>query len=113
MLSDMFRPATDLMNVPHDDNYSFVEWFEGDARIVISYTRQGDALDMHFAANKPALRLLRVAFDDFVELVKKKASWCTMIIMISDKPGVLRFVKKLGFKYMSDLEECKIYARFM
>lgn len=109
----MFRPATDLMNVPHDDDYSFVEWFKGDARVVISYTRQGNALDMHFASNKVGLRLLRLAFNDFVCLVKKKADWCTMIIMFSNNPSIIRFVKKIGFAYMSDFSDCKIYARFI
>ena len=107
----MFRPATETLGVPLDENHGLVEWFDGEARVVFSFARRGNALDCHFAANKKALRHLRRAFDDFCELVRSEVKWCTMIISINNKDSVERLIKKLGFTYLISNEDCKAYVR--
>ena len=107
----MFRPVTETLGVPLDENHGLVEWFDGGAIVVFSFARRGNALDCHFAANKKALRHLRRAFDDFCELVRTEVKWCTMIISINNKDSIERLVKKLGFTYLASDEDCKAYMR--
>jgi hypothetical protein len=107
----MFRPVTETLGVPLDENHGLVEWFDGEAIVVFSFARRGNALDCHFAANKKALRHLRRSFDDFCDLVKSEVEWCTMIIAIINKISVERFILKCKFDLLSRHDDYLIYKR--
>ena len=109
----MFRPATERLGVPFDDNHGLVEWFKGDARVVFSFARRGNALDCHFAANKKALRHLKRAIDDFCELVKNEVEWCTMIVSIVIKGSVKKLVSKCEFNHLLSNDKYSIYVRIL
>jgi hypothetical protein len=109
----MFRPVTETLGVPLDENHGLVEWFDGGAIVVFSFARRGNALDCHFAANKKALRHLRQAFNDFCELVKNEVEWCTMIVSIVIKSSVKRLVSKCGFNHLLSNDEYSIYVRVL
>lgn len=97
------------MGIAYDENYLCVKWSEGD--VLFSFARRGNALCCHFAASHHYLREIKSAINDFVVWAFDKFPWCTMLFAFVLKPSVERLISKLGFKYLKDVNETKLYVR--
>ena len=108
----MILPLTgDDLGVYRNDNHVLCEW-QGDGRVVFSATRKGDAIFFHFAAEKKALRQLKLAMLEYIDLVLDSCEWCTMLVTAISKPSVCRLAESVGGIFIAeDSEGMKIYMR--
>lgn len=107
----IYKFSGDDLGVTRTENFALCEWRAGDAKVVISYSRKGEAMECHFAANKAALRYIKVAIEEAVNWVFLNFEWCKMILSVGAKKGVLRMIQKLDFKHVYTIDGTEIYAR--
>lgn len=107
-LSDPIR-----LELPINDRYRVLQWKEGP--VYISYTRKGDAIAMHIAAEGSGKLELRNAANCFCATVFSEFEWCTVIIGLVGKQSVINLAKKCGFSVvregMRDGEKVALVAR--
>jgi hypothetical protein len=99
----------DDLGVAKTENYRLVETFNG--HIVFSYTKQGEAMVVHFASDKKGLRKLKKAFKAFCEWIFINYNWCRMIIGAIDKESVKRMVSRCDCFHIANCEGLAIYTR--
>lgn len=97
------------MGIAHDENYLCVKWGKGD--VIFSFARRGNALCCHFAALPHALRDIKEAINEFSCWAFGEFKWCTMLFAFVLKPSVERLIVKLGFNYLQDVNDTKLYVR--
>ncbi len=101
----------DDLGVYKDENYRLVECLDG--HIVFSYTRKGNAISAHFAADKQGLRYIKEAIDKFCLWLFSVYDWCRVIFAVVDqnKSSVMQMVKKCNFEYLTEDDEFQVYMR--
>jgi len=100
----MFTPYSgECMGLSHNENYLTFKWTEGN--IFFSATRVGDGMSIHFASDKPSLRNIKRALNEFVEYVFDCYSWCTMVLGIIDLPSVCRIAEKCRFIHIGTVDD--------
>ena len=102
------KPESDLLGLAYDDKHLIVEWCVS-GRVLFSLEKKGEALSCHFSSDKKGLRYIKVAINDFIELVRDKFPWCKMIIAIVKLPSVCRLIEKVEFNHVANFKEFKIY----
>lgn len=98
------------LGVTRDENYRVCEW-EGEGRVVCSYTQLGEAISAHFACDKKGLKNMKSAINDFCGWAFSLYPWCKMILAITDKASVGRLVQKCQFSHVGEFEHASVYAR--
>lgn len=93
------------------DNYLNFRWHNPDCNILFSATQQGNAIISHFSSDKPGLRKLEQALNDWCEFCFYLFRQCEMIIGIIERKSVIRLAEKCGFKQIASFGNKKIYAR--
>lgn len=101
----------DLMGLAVTPSHLVFRWNVDFCTILFSMTKQGLSANCHFASNKSGLRYIKEAVDKFVRFVFSAFDWCRMVVANIQRPGVCRMVEKVGFKWVADSENAKIYAR--
>lgn len=107
--SPKFTECEPCWGIAHNENYRCVKWRGGN--VVFSYAKRGDALTCHFAAKPDSLRLVKPAIDEFCEWAKSNYKFVKMFLATVDKPSVGRVIEKVGFIYLYDIDNFKVYAR--
>ena len=105
-----FEPASEnLMNLVHNDQY--LTFKSNKANIVFSVCQRGKAANIHFDCDKPSLRLVKRALNEFCDFCFELFDWCTMIMGIIEKPSVIRMVEKCSFNKVADIKDHQVYVR--
>jgi hypothetical protein len=100
----------DDLGVAKDDKHVLFEWHEH-GRVVFSATQHGEAMSCHFAAEKKALKYVKIAIEEFINFVFQKCEWCKMIIAIVKVKSVERLLPKCNFQLVAELNEHSIFER--
>ena len=74
-------------------------------------TQQGNALSIHFAANKDGLRYIKRAINDFCEWAFIAFDWCDVILGKVNRKSVMRLIIKCGFEQIAIGKNSEVYAR--
>lgn len=100
----------DYMGVFHNENHAIFEW-RGKGKVVFSFTRHGNALSGHFAAEKKALKEAHKAISECAKFVFDACKWCEMILCCvkSGMRGVEKTLKRAGFSVVLESEDHIIY----
>ena len=98
------------LNVPQIPECYVVEWAEAGKRVVFSYAQQGNAITIHFACEKDALRDVKAAIVDFCEWAFWGYRWCEMIFAMIGRPSIERIAKKCGFVWLTQTNDLEIYV---
>lgn len=108
----MIRPLTgDDLNVPRIPEAEVLEWCEDGRRVVFSFAQQGQAMTLHFACEKSALRMVATAIDDMCDWLFWAYSWCRMIFGMIGRKSIEKVVKRCGFSYLTEADDLRIYVR--
>lgn len=99
----------DLIGLVTNENYLVFKWNNDDCKILFSVSRRGNAANCHFASDKKGLRYIKQAIGEFCKFVFWLFDWCTMVMAIIHMPSVVRIVEKLGFNYLTIIEDKKVY----
>lgn len=109
----MYRQAFLCENIGDlwwEPDHQIWKWMEGD--VYVSMTRRENAVFCHFAAKPSALRHLREATTEFVELVFELMPWCQVVMGSITKDSVAKLMEKCGFEHVINHEYLKVYARY-
>jgi len=99
------------LNVYHDEHYVMVETTMNDRRYVFSFAQKGQAITMHFAAEK--MLGVKNACDEFCQWAFEVMPWCRMIFAVIDQGrfAIIQFVKKIQFSYLTENNDHIVYYR--
>lgn len=109
MICELTSDENDL-GVPRSVIYRVFK-IESDGLFVFSIARQGNAMNCHFAADKRAIWHLKDMINKAVDWIFANFSWCIMILSVSDKPSVVKLIKRCHFKHVISYDEINIYMR--
>lgn len=101
----------DLMGLMTTPDHLVFRWNVPHCTILFSMTQQGQSANCHFASDKRGLRHIREAIDKFVRFVFSACDWCKMVIANVQRPSVCRLIRKVGFKWVAEVQGMQIYAR--
>ncbi len=90
------------LGVGKNDKHALFEWHEH-GKVVFSATQLGDALSFHFAADKPAMRHIKTAINDFCDWAVKEYN-VRMLLGLVLLPSVGRVLVKCGFVRVQELK---------
>lgn len=107
-----FQPYSgDLIGLPTSDAHVVFKWSNPDCKILFSASRQGNAMSLHFASDKPGLRNVKSAIESFVIFIFDKYPWCEMVLAKVQLPSVGRLIIKLGFELLTKTQYCSVYIK--
>ncbi|MBC2659748.1 hypothetical protein H7A76_30310 [Pseudomonas sp. MSSRFD41] len=109
----MFRQAflcEEVGDLWWEPDHQIWKWLEGD--VYVSMTRRENAIFCHFSAKHAALRKLRAATNEFVDLVFGLMPWCEVVMGSIELRSVAKVMEKCGFEHVVSHEHLKVYARF-
>lgn len=105
----VIRPLEgDDLGVCKTENYRLVQCCEG--HVVFSYTWQGEAINMHMAADRQGVKHLKRAFNHFCQWLFDNYK-PSMILGGVNKASVARMVERCGCIHIANSDELKIYMR--
>ncbi len=108
----MFTPAKgDCLGLTCNDKHLKYQWVRDDCEVYFSVARLGNAASCHFSSDKPGLRNIKQAIDEFVGYVFSIFDWCTMVLANVKKPSVARIVEKCGFVKIAKHSDGIVYMR--
>jgi hypothetical protein len=90
----------DDLGIARDGKHIVVE--TESPRVVFSFTRYGNAISAHFAADKAGLRELRWKIEEFCTWAFAAMPWCRMIIGNVKKRSVEKMLGRCGFQKLMD-----------
>lgn len=97
------REEAKRLHLPMNENHRVLQW--GDKQTFVSYTKKGDAISIHLAADRNGKRHLRKAVNAFCELVFQDFEWCRMVIGVIGPKSILNMSKKCGFELIATGEK--------
>lgn len=109
----MYRQALlceDIGDLWWEPDHQIWRWMDGE--VYVSMTRRENAVFCHFSAKPSALRLLKSATNEFVDLVFELMPWCQVVMGSITKDSVAKLMEKCGFEHVVNHEYLKVYARF-
>ena len=109
MNTHKFNECKPRLGIAHNENYRCVEWCGGN--IVFSYSKRGQAMCCHFAADKNSLRLIKPAIEDFCLWATQHYKWCKILVAFVSKPSVGRLITKCNFHQVGFVQGYTIYER--
>lgn len=101
------------LGIARDENHLLFRWLELDCLVIFSVTRKGNAISCHFASDSRGLRKLKKAISEWIEFCTLSLEWCKIILANIKKPSVERLVKKLGFEQIAQIEDSRVWARYL
>ena len=101
----------DTGNLRTSDNHINFKWVNPDCNILFSVTKQGDAIVCHLASDKPGLRKLEQAVNEWCEFCFKLFGWCKMIIGVVERRSIGKLAEKCGFDCIASFGNKQIYIR--
>lgn len=109
----MFRQAflcEEMGDLWWEPDHQVWRWL--DAEVWVSMTRREDAIFCHFSAGKGALRHLKAATEEFVNLAFELMPWCQVIMGSITLSSVAKLMERCGFEHVVTYEYLKVYARY-
>ncbi len=98
-------------DLAYDENYVILKWNEPNCHVIFSVAQRGKAANIHFDCDKAGARRVREAIGEFCDFLFWMFDWCTMVMGIIEKSSVMRIAEKLGFIYVTDINNSKVYVR--
>ena len=101
----------DLMGLPTNDKHFNFRWLEPGCKVLFSVCRQGNAASCHFASDKPGMKKIVQAINEFCEFVFWMFDWCEMILAKTGIKKVKAIIKKCRFKKVFKINNVSAYVR--
>lgn len=99
-------------NLATNENHLVFRWIDNSCLILFSVCKKGDSASCHFYSNKPGLRKLKRAINDFCEFLFYSFDWCKIILANTFKSsGVGRLISKVGFIPAAESKDTILYVR--
>ena len=94
-----------------NENYLNFRWRNPDCNILFSATQQGKAIPSHFTSDKPGLRKMKQALNEWCEFCFELFKECEMVIGVIKPHSVCKLAEKCGFEYVTSSGNKKLYVR--
>lgn len=93
------------------DNHLNFRWNNPDCNILFSATQQGNAVVSHLSSDKPGLRKLEQALNDWCDFCFYLFDKCEMIIGVIERRSIRKLAERCCFKLVASFGNKKVYAR--
>ena len=97
MIIESTKERAEELSLPHSEKSRFMSLIIGGGEVIVSYSKYGDTLDCHIAANRQGKRLLRVATKSIAKALFLLYPEINKITATITKNSVTNLVKKCGF----------------
>ena len=101
----------DTGDLKTSENHLNFRWRNPDCNILFSVTQQGNAAVSHFTSDKPVLRKLEQAINDWCEFCFYLFEQCKMVIGVIERKSIAKLAEKCEFKLVASFGNKKIYVR--
>lgn len=99
------------MGLPTNENHLNFRWCEPGCKVLFSVCQQGSAASCHFASDKPGMKKIIKAINEFCEFVFWMFDWCKIIMAKINIRKIENIVIKCGFYELIRTKGVSVYIK--